>query len=59
MNMDERNIITTLYKLGFESNESKERVKGLVYDKIHRLKSDIYNLNETLKAYVDLEKELN
>jgi len=59
MNMEERNTIATLYKLAQENTESREKVNGLVYDKIHRLKSDIYNLEEILKAYINLEKEIN
>lgn len=56
--MEERNTIATLYKLAQESEKSREKVNGLVYDKIQRLKSDIYNLEEILKAYINLEKEL-
>lgn len=58
MNMEERNTINTLYKLAKENENSKNYVSGLVYEKIQRLKKDMFDLEELLKAYKDLEEEL-
>lgn len=56
--MEERNVINTLYRLAQTNEKSRDYVNGLVYEKIQRLKSDIYNLEEVLKAYINLEKEI-
>jgi len=56
--MEERNTIATLYKLAQGNEKSRDYVNGLVYEKIQRLKSDIYNLQEILKQYERLEKEI-
>ena len=58
MSMEERNTINTLYKLAKENKNSKDYVSGLVYEKIQRLKKDMFDLEEKLKAYKDLEEEL-
>lgn len=58
MTISERNNITTLYLLSKDSEKSKEYVMYLVYEKIHKLKNEIYDLQSILKAYENLEKDL-
>lgn len=58
MSMDDYNTIHVLYKLASENEKSKEYVAGLVYDKIHKLKKELYDITEFLKRYEMLEKDI-